>query len=83
MRTPARSLVLLAAGVLLVATGCASSAGQTGSTRRASTDDARVRTFRGTVPPEIPADARFLNAPPATLATLRGRVVLLQFAFPT
>jgi hypothetical protein len=48
-----------------------------------STTDSRVRSFRGQAPPELSPDARSLNAPPATLASLRGRVVYVQFAFPT
>jgi hypothetical protein len=35
------------------------------------------------VPPAFAPDARWLNAPPATLASLRGRVLFVQFAFPT
>ena len=45
--------------------------------------DARVRSFLGRVPPEIAPDARWIGAPAASLAALRGRVVYLQFAFPT
>jgi hypothetical protein len=75
---------------LLVA-ACASSSGR-GPTavyappsggRAASTDDPRVRSFQGQVPPELSADVRWLNAPASTLAALRGRVVFVQFAFPT
>jgi hypothetical protein len=69
------SLVAVALGVMLAA--CSSGA----ATRGVS--DARVRSFVGQAPPELAADARWLNAPPSTLAGLRGRVVFLQFAFPT
>jgi hypothetical protein len=48
-----------------------------------STADARVRSFAGRVPPELAPDARWLGAPPSSLAALRGRVVYVQFAFPT
>jgi hypothetical protein len=69
---------------LLLAAACASpDAGGSASSPARSTSDARVRSFRGQVPPEIAPDARWLNAPPRTLASLRGRVVYVQFAFPT
>ncbi len=68
---------MLAVLALLVA-ACASPGGG-----GASTMDSRVRTYRGRTPPELAADARWLNAPPSSLAGLRGRVVYLQFAFPT
>lgn len=76
MRT-ASTLAVLALLALLVA-ACASPGGG-----GASTMDSRVRTFRGRTPPELASDARWLNAPPSSLAGLRGRVVYLQFAFPT
>jgi len=37
----------------------------------------------GQAPPEFADDVRWLNAPPTTLAGLRGRAVFVQFAFPT
>ncbi len=72
MRNP---LTLAVLALLLAA--CASPSGGP------STLDSRVRSFRGRTPPELAADARWLNAPPSTLSALRGRVVYLQFAFPT
>jgi hypothetical protein len=69
----------LAIGALLLS-ACTSGAGVGGAR---STDDARVRSLRGQVPPELAADARWLGAPPTSLAALRGRVVFVQFAFPT
>jgi len=48
-----------------------------------STDDARVRRLVGTVPPELAADARWIQGSGTTLAALRGRVAYVQFAFPT
>ncbi len=45
--------------------------------------DPRVLALLGQTPPEVPADVRWLNGQPASLAALRGRVVFLQFAFPT
>ncbi len=56
---------------------CSSSAGGRPPT------DARVLSLLGQVPPELDAGARWLNVPPSSLAALRGRVVFLQFAFPT
>ena len=35
----------------------------------------------GTAPPELVADADWLNGPPVTLAALRGYVVWLRFNF--
>ncbi len=49
----------------------------------AAAKNARVRSFLGRMPPEIAPDARWLDAPPSSLAALRGRVVYVQFAFPT
>jgi len=71
MRLPL--LVLLAA----VAAGCSS------APAAPSTSDARVAKRVGQAPPELGSDLRWLNAPPTTLAALRGRVVYVQFAFPT
>jgi hypothetical protein len=68
------SLLVLAAATLAACTS--------GGPARSPTD-ARVRSYQGTVPPEVSPDARTLNAEPATLAALRGRVVYVQFAFPT
>jgi hypothetical protein len=70
-----RLLVLAVAGLSLAA--CSSS----GAAR--STSDSRVRSFLGRIPPDLAPDARALNATPTTLAALRGRVVYVQFAFPT
>jgi hypothetical protein len=41
------------------------------------------RPLRGQAPPEMTGDVRWLNAPATTLAGLRGKVVFVQFAFPT
>ncbi len=71
-----RNLSLLFA----MALACAACASPDGGR---STLDARVQTFRGRTPPELSADVRWLNAPPSTLSALRGRVVYVQFAFPT
>jgi thiol-disulfide isomerase/thioredoxin len=38
-------------------------------------------SFRGRKPPELAADGTWVTGGPATLASLRGRVVYLQFAF--
>jgi thiol-disulfide isomerase/thioredoxin len=38
-------------------------------------------SFRGKAPPELAADGTWVVGPKATLASLRGRVVYLQFAF--
>jgi hypothetical protein len=48
-----------------------------------STEDPRVRSLRGQVPPELAGDVMWSNSPPTSLAGLRGRVVYVQFAFPT
>jgi hypothetical protein len=91
MRTPN---ALLAAGAALVLAACSSPSGGGGATAQAtrpspgrspapSTSDSRVRSFLGRPPPEIAPDARWLDGPPAPLASLRGRVVYVQFAFPT
>ena len=71
-----------AAALLAVVLAACSSPGSSPGSRKASTD-ARVHSFLGQTPPEIAADVRWLNAQPASLAALRGRVVFLQFAFPT
>ena len=68
-----RSVALLA--VLLLA-ACASSSGGR------STADSRVRSFKGTVPPELPQTS-WMRSDVSSLAQLRGQVVYLQFAFPT
>jgi hypothetical protein len=47
------------------------------------TSDPRVRSFLGRPPPELSSDARWLNAAPSSLAAMKGRVVFVQFAFPT
>jgi hypothetical protein len=47
------------------------------------TTDSRVHSLQGRAPPEFTPDARWLNAPPASLASMRGRVLFVQFAFPT
>ena len=86
-----RSLFLLAASAVSLAACSSGSPAPAGSTAAApvaarparSASDSRVRTLRGTVPPELAANARTLNAPATTLAALRGRVVFVQFAFPT
>jgi hypothetical protein len=88
-----RRLLPLAAalGALGLATlglaGCASQASSgadapAGDSGR-STSDPRVRSFLGQVPPELGADLRWVMRAPAPLASLQGRVVFLQFAFPT
>jgi hypothetical protein len=90
MRLPA----LLGAGALAsLLCACSSPSGGGGATAQAtrpspgasvpSTSDSRVRSFLGRPPPEIAPDARWLDGPPAPLASLRGRVVYVQFAFPT
>jgi hypothetical protein len=72
-----RRLAVLALGTLLLA-GCSSPAAP-----RGGGSDPRVLSLMGQTPPEVAPDARWLNAPPTTLAGLRGRVVFVQFAFPT
>lgn len=76
----------LAAALLAVVLAACSSPGSprvsSPDSHRASTD-ARVHSFFGQAPPEIAADVRWLNAQPISLAALGGRVVFLQFAFPT
>jgi hypothetical protein len=68
-----------------VASGCTSGGGQGGSAPqgRSRTTDSRVAPLRGLPPHEFSGDVRWLNAPATTLAALRGKVVFLQFAFPT
>jgi hypothetical protein len=75
-----RIAVVTGLGLLLLATvGCA---GTTAGGR--STSDPRVRSFAGQVPPALAADGTWLNvAAPTSLAAQRGRVVYVQFAFPT
>ncbi|MHC5010205.1 MAG: hypothetical protein ACYTG6_04545 [Planctomycetota bacterium] len=69
-------VAILALGL---ATACTSTAGG-----RRSTSDDRVRSFMGEVPPELPSTGTWTNVgQPTSLAALRGRVVYLQFAFPT
>jgi hypothetical protein len=90
MRTPN---LPLAAGAALLLAACSSPSGGGGATAQAtrpspgrsapSTSDSRVRSFLGRPPPEIAPDVRWLDGPPAPLASLRGRVVYVQFAFPT
>jgi len=79
---PLRAALLpLFAALLLF--GCSSTAGGAGGGGR-STSDPRVRSLRGTTPPALPANGTWLNARgPTSLAALRGRVVYVQFAFPT
>jgi thiol-disulfide isomerase/thioredoxin len=43
--------------------------------------DAWFHSFRGKAPPELDAEGTWVNGGPATLASLRGRVVYVQFAF--
>jgi len=81
MIRPALSAALLAV-VLAACSSPGSSRGSSSGTPQASTD-ARVHSFFGQTPPEIAADVRWLNAQPASLAALVGRVVFVQFAFPT
>ena len=68
------SVAVLLISVLLL------SACSTGGSR--STSDARVRSFRGQTPPELPTDGVWLGGG-GSLASLRGRVVYVQFTFPT
>jgi hypothetical protein len=81
-----RLLVALVA-VAALAAGCSAgpsagpSSGAAGTARRAA--DPRVRSFMGQALPDVTGDVRWLNVPPTTLGALRGRVVFLQFAFPT
>jgi len=70
-----RATTLLCLSVVLA--GCSSSAGT------ASTPAPQVAQRGGQAPPEFAEDVRWLNAPPTTLAALRGRAVFVQFAFPT
>jgi thiol-disulfide isomerase/thioredoxin len=46
-----------------------------------SDEDPWFLSFRGKAPPEFAADGTWVSGGPATLASLRGRVVYLQFAF--
>jgi hypothetical protein len=71
-----RTLGLLVA--MLAWTGCKS----TGA-GRSPTTDARVHSLRAQTPPDFTPDARWLNAPSASLASMSGRVLFVQFAFPT
>ena len=49
-----------------------------------STQDARVRSFAGRTPPDVFTLGTWVGpAGPTSLSELRGRVVYLQFAFPT
>lgn len=66
-------MALLALTVLWV--GCTSSGAR-------STSDPRVQSFLMQTAPELPVDGTWVGRP-SPLAGLRGRVVYLQFAFPT
>ena len=71
-------LILL---LLVLAAACSSPGGQTSSGR--STQDARVKSYRGQTPPDVFTNGTWVGeAGPTSLAALRGRVVYLQFAFP-
>lgn len=63
---------------MIACAGCASPA-----KGRAPTTDSRVPKRVAQTLPEFAPEARWLNAPPASLASLRGRVLFVQFAFPT
>jgi hypothetical protein len=78
MRTNAWLLV----AACVVATGC-SSGGASSRSGTQSAADPRVKSLKGQPPPEFAGDARWLNAPATSLAALRGKVVFVQFAFPT
>ena len=76
-----RSVPFALCGLLL--TACASKEPAVPRAAR-STDDPRVQSFEGKPPPDLAIDAMWLNAPAtSSLAAMRGRVVYLQFAFPT
>jgi hypothetical protein len=77
----ARPLASLLGALLLLLAGCQAAAPGAGGGR--STADPRVRSFMGQVPPELAGGARLNAAAPPSLAALRGRVVYVQFAFPT
>ncbi len=65
--------------LLLLAVACTSS----GPTGGRTTQDARVKSFVGQVPPDVLTQGQWVSrAGPTSLASLRGRVVYLQFAFP-
>ncbi len=67
--------VLLAVLVAALLAGCSTAGGK-------STSDPRVKRLIGQQAQELPADGTWLNGA-TSLASLRGRVVYLQFAFPT
>ena len=71
--------------LLVLLTACAGSSSptrQSGSGGR-STADARVKTYRGQVPPDVFTQGTWVSsAGPTSLAQLRGRAVYVQFAFP-
>lgn len=49
-----------------------------------STSDSRVQSFLGRTPPDAFTGGAWVGrAGPTSLAALRGRVVYVQFAFPT
>jgi hypothetical protein len=85
-----RTLSSVAALAALTLGACASSAGAPPagasgagpSASGRSTTDARVRSFVGQPPPEL-GELAWGPAPATSLAAQRGRVVFLQFAFPT
>jgi hypothetical protein len=81
MRTTHRLLVL----ACIVAAGCSSGGPSPASSRSGAprASDSRVKPLRGQPPPEFTSDVRWLDTPPTTLAALRGKVVFVQFAFPT
>ena len=63
--------------IVLLAAACAGGLGR-------STRDARVKSYLGQLPPELSSDGVWIGVDGlTTLAALRGRVVYLQFAFPT
>jgi hypothetical protein len=74
--------LLLGAAALLFA-GCATSPAGGGGGSGRSTADPRVRSFRGQAASELAAGTWLNAAGPTSLGALRGRVVYLQFAFPT
>ena len=81
MKSPLLRLLLLSAVVVVLLPACSSTAGGGGGR---STTDARVRPLSGTTAMPLPTDGVWLNARgPTSLAGLRGRVVYVQFAFPT
>ena len=86
-RRPVRRIAVAAlAAAILSACAGSGSAPQAGPAARGgrSTQDARVRSFAGRTPPDVFTNGTWVGrAGPTSLAALRGRVVYVQFAFPT